>query len=1205
MRASNEVFKSLPRKIMSPMRKSILLVGALSAGALIAVLISILLPFNPISAAGSSGKSQATKKRSSAIGRARLASASLQTARNLGKAFYEQGKYPESAEQFRKVIASGHALPTDHLDLALALMQANKLDAALGELTTAKQMDPKRLAIEYNLGILYKRELRYPDAETALKRVAEADPSEPSAWFNLGTVYFAERKFPEALDAYEHLNKMGMGRGQNFYVASLFRTFTVLLRLGRQQEAQKILKIHTQVHDKVPSISLQNQALEGGKYGAIIVPTAPPTMARRPEQKVAFADITAKLGFSLAGNSSPAGNGAGKISADQYSLDFARKNLVPMLGASVAVGDYDGDGHPDLYVVNPAGSNHLFHNNGDGTFSDVTEKVGVAGPAASVSATFADYDNSGHLSLLVAGVGGVTLYKNKGDGTFEDVTEKAGLRGKPGELDTRAVLFDADSDGFLDLVVTAYTDLNAPPQKDSFAFPSDFSGTQSHFYRNNGNGTFTDITESTGLNAARGRMRGVVFGPFTDSGYDDLVFFRDDAPPLLFVNQGEDRFVNRTHEAGLAFGRSIATQAQVADFNHDGNFDLVLWNASGPEVLFGRGNARFSPAHLPGIPPPTQPFAFRGTVADPDGDGFADLLAQDASGKWHFLSNHTGHFREGTLTLPAMTSEEPGLWTQVLPAWLSDPGKLDLIASARNGNLAAFEKEGPPAHWVQVKLKGYKSNMEGIGTIVEMKAGNFYSKLQITGTMDGGYTGDLTKLDVVRVTWPNQVVQNSVDVRTDTSVLVQESERLASSCPLLYVWNGRRFVFVTDVLGVGPLGELAPDGTYIKPNSREFIRLPGILRPRDGVYALQLTDELREVDFVDRLRLMAVDHPAVESILANEIYSSSPTTPELFAVRDERSPVSAVDDQGHDVLNLIGNVDDRYPNDFMRNRILGMADKHSLTLDLGGFPASDHVALWLTGWVFWTDSNGSRAMMTNPQLPMISPYLQVKDSAGKWVTVIPDVGLPSGTNRTMRVDLSGKFLSSDHHVRIVTNLCVYWDRIFFTTDDRQVQPSQVVAPLTADLHYRGFSVPVSDPNHLRPDYFEYTSLLKQAPWNPMTGNYTRYGDVRELLSSADDRLVVMAAGDEMTVGFSARDLAPLKPGWQRDFFLDAAGYAKDGEPNTAYSKTVSPLPFRAMGNYPPSSQDLPPAGAKYREYLKNYQTRPGHKLIPPLAPAVH
>lgn len=1133
------------------------------------------------------------------------ASGALQTHRNLGKAYYEQGKYVEAAEEFHKVMASGRALATDHLDLGLALVQANKLDEALGELTTAKQMDPKLTAADYNLAILYKRELRYPDAEAALKRVVEADPNDPSGWFNLGAVYFAQRKFPEALEAHERVNKMGFARGQNFYVASLFRTFTVLLRLRRQEEAQKILKIHERVRDKVPSISLQNLALEGGKYGAILVPATPPVTVSRAAAKVTFAEITAKLGISLSAASAPAAEAGKEIRAGDYSLDFARRKLVPLFGPSAAFGDYDGDGHTDLYVTNPAGRNQLFHNNGDGTITDATEKAGVAGPGGSVGAAFADTTNTGHPSLFLVGAGGVTLYANKGDGTFTDETEKAGLGGRPGELDTRAVLFDADSDGYLDLVVTVYADLNAPPGKDAFVFPHDFSGARSHFYRNNGDGTFVEATESAGLASAKGRMRGAAFGKFTNSGYDDLVFFRDDAPPLLFINQGEGKFADRTRAAGAAFVRSPAFAAQVADFNHDGQFDLVLWSSTGPEVLLNRGGARFSALEpLPAVASSADPFAFRGSVADLDGDGFADLLAADAAGKWHFISNRAGKFQEIPIEIPSPPPGEGDPLVQVEPTWLTGPGKLDLIALTRGGKFAAFEKAGPPAHWVEVKLKGFKSNTLGIGVVIEFKAGNFYNKILVSGAPAGAYTGDLAKLDVVRVTWPNQVIQNSVNISTDSSVTVQESERLASSCPLLYLWDGERFVFVTDVLGVGPLGELAPDGTRIKPNSRELVRLPEFLRPRDGEFTFQFTDELREVDYFDRLRLLAVDHPADENVYANEIYSSSAAAPELYAVRDERLPVSAADDHGADVLGLLRNADGRYPANFRPHHIPGMAETHTLTLDLGEFPDTGHVSLWLTGWVFWTDSNGSRALMTNPNLPMVPPYLQVRNGEGAWTTVIPNMGLPSGTNRTMRADLSGKFLTWDHHVRLVTNLSVFWDRIFFTTEEARVPPRRVaeLAATAAHLHYRGFSVPVSDPKHLRPDYFEYTSLMKEAPWNPMTGNYTRYGEVGELLRADDDRLVVMAAGDEMTVTFSARDLAPPQPGWKRTLFLDASGYAKDGEPNTAYSSSVAPLPFRAMENYPPSAADRPPANSEYRRYLREYQTRPGNLLLPPLAP---
>ncbi len=179
------------------------------------------------------------------------------------------------------------------------------------------------------------------------------------------------------------------------------------------------------------------------------------------------------------------------------------------------------------------------------------------------------------------------------------------------------------------------------------------------------------------------------------------------------------------------------------------------------------------------------------------------------------------------------------------------------------------------------------------------------------------------------------MVQNWIDVATDKQIEVRESERLASSCPFLYAWNGRRFVYVTDVLGVGPLGELAPDGTRVKPFPEEFVRLPNLAPDSQGDYVFQLTDEMREADFFDQVKLVAVDHPANEEIYANEIYATNPGPPSLYAVPDKRFPVSAVDDQGHDVLPLLLKQDGRYPTGFARNRILGMADLHSLTLDLG------------------------------------------------------------------------------------------------------------------------------------------------------------------------------------------------------------------------------------------------------------------------------
>jgi tetratricopeptide (TPR) repeat protein len=1126
--------------------------------------------------------------------------ATLQTWRNVGKAYYEQGKFPEAIAEFQKVVKSGHVLATDYLDLGLAYTQNNNLNPALSALTTAKQMAPKMVAIDYNLGILYKRELHYEPAEEAFKQVLAVDPEDPASLFNLGTVYFAERKMDLALQTHEKLNKLGFERGQNFYVASLFRTFTLLVRMGRRPEADKILKLHQEYSDKLPGIALQNTALEKGKYGEILVPATRPVrvaggVALGP---VTFRDIASSLGISLQGAGEQGDAVSAEIKAAEYSPEFAQTKLLPLMGPSVAVGDFDGDSHPDLYVSNPGGKGRLFRNAGNGTFQDVTAKAGIEGDEHALSATFADYDNSGHMSLFVVGFGGVHVYKNNGNGTFTDVTEKAGFKPRPGEVDTRALLFDADNDGLLDLVVTSYTSLNTPPHGSSFRFPDDFAPAGIHFYRNNGNGTFTDITASTGLGAVRGRFRNLVFADFNGNTYPDLVFFRDDGAPVYFENEGDNKFADRTAEAGPAFSKLTALGGAVADFDHDGKFDLALWTTGGYEVLRNDGHARFTPfPDVPAVKPPAPLLAFRGLATDVNGNSFEDLLVADADGKLHLLANRLGHFHLETVHLKS-TEDLRSLGA----AWIGKPGVLDLLGATRSGNLAAWAKTGPPEHWLEISMDGSKSNKEGVGSEVELKQGDFYSKVLISNGPAYVYTGNLAKLDVVRATWPTQIIENKLDVSTNTSMTFRESERLASSCPMLYTWNGKRFVFVTDILGVGPLGELAPDGTRIKPYPREFVRLPDTVRERDGSFEFQMTDELREVDYFDRLRLLAVDHRAGEKIYANEIYSSTPSAPVLYAVQDESLPLSAVDSHGSNVLPLISKADHRYPHSFKHLRIPGMAEMHSLTLDLGRLKDAKRLSLWLTGWVFWTDSNGSRALMHNPSTPMVSPYVQVRNAEGKWVTVIPDMGLPSGTNRTMRVDLTGKFLSSDHHVRIVTNLCVYWDRIFFTTHERVVKPEHEIQPAYANLHYRGFSVPATDPGHVRPDHYEYASLMKRAPWNPMRGRYTRYGNVEPLVNRADSQLVVMSTGDEMTVRFNAAGFPPPRKGWVRSFFLDATGYAKDGEPNTAYSATVAPLPFRSMQNYPPGPKDPSPESAAYQEYLQKYQTRPSYRLIPSLAP---
>ena len=343
-----------------------------------------------------------------------------------------------------------------------------------------------------------------------------------------------------------------------------------------------------------------------------------------------------------------------QIAAAEYSLDYARRTLVPAMGGSIATGDIDGDGRLDLYVVQPGGSNALFRNFGGNRFRDVTAKANVAGPAGSLSASFSDYDRSGHPSLFVAGASGITVYHNNGDGTFSDVTRKAGLQGKPGELYTSVALGDIDGDQFPDLLATVYTDLNRPPAKAAFTFPNDFSGGVSRLYRNNGDGTFTDVTNASGLGGNPGRGRKAIFADFNGDHRTDILLLRDDKPPALYLNRGGGKFEDETWDAGEALTRHAFFEAAVVDLNRDGKPDIVVWSGLSFRVLLNNGDATFERVEsMPLLDPLLRPFGFHGMVADLDGNGFEDVVTVDKQGRLHIFANQAGKFQEVAFELPS------------------------------------------------------------------------------------------------------------------------------------------------------------------------------------------------------------------------------------------------------------------------------------------------------------------------------------------------------------------------------------------------------------------------------------------------------------------------------------------------------------------------------------------------------------------------
>jgi hypothetical protein len=422
-----------------------------------------------------------------------------------------------------------------------------------------------------------------------------------------------------------------------------------------------------------------------------------PTAAAAPKADlVTFAEVTSRMHVSLPliGLGVDSAVLPVSIRAENYSLEYARRVLVPAMGGSVAAGDFDGDGRTDLYVVVPGGSNHLLQNRADGTFVDVTEKAKVRGIGVDLGAVFGDFDKSGHPSLFVAGLGGLTLYHNNGDGTFTDVTAKAGLKGKAGELATSVLLVDVDNDNYLDVLVTIYTDLSAPPAKPSFDFPNDFAGAASRLYRNRHDGTFVEITDPAGLTANPGRTHMALAGDFDHKGRMDLLMLRDNKPPALFRNQGKSEFEDKTWDAGAEIWKYAYVQGQVGDFRHDGKLGAVLWSGVGNEVLVNLGDGKFEPEEtLPLVYAANRAFGFHGLAADLNGDGYDDLLTVDDREKWHFIVNRAGRFEEAPFGLLAQAGSKLPEFAAMAAVQLEKRGEMQLVGLTRDGQLRIFQRE--------------------------------------------------------------------------------------------------------------------------------------------------------------------------------------------------------------------------------------------------------------------------------------------------------------------------------------------------------------------------------------------------------------------------------------------------------------------------------------------------------------------------------
>jgi len=797
--------------------------------------------------------------------------------------------------------------------------------------------------------------------------------------------------------------------------------------------------------------------------------------------------------------------------------------------------------------------------------SAVDERVTFARAPAARQApwqlgTELDWNRDFKIDYAVAGKNGVRLFVQQANGTFADATPKA----EAINADTFAVwAADIEMDGDLDVVAGV-------------------RGSAPIVLRNNGDGTAKQLQPFAGVTS----VRAFAWGDVDGDGDPDAVVVGERGDLHVFENRQAGEFREFTTVPPLGAVAAVA----IGDINGDGVLDIVTLDVMGVIRRTATRDGKWQTLELAQWPEAMTGDAvgsYHIFLQDLDNNGTNDLVVSGAG------RTHVWLFDEAFSPQPIA----PGSAASVTVWRIEDvngDGQLDLLGRAGDEFVQELGKGTKNYHWQVLRPKAQPTagdqriNSFGVGGEIEIRSGLLTQKQIITGQPVHFGLGTRTGVDVARIFWPNGIMQADFDTKADQSIVAEQ--RLKGSCPWVFAYDGHGLQFVTDFLWRSPLGlRINAVDTAGVTQTEDWVKIRGDqLVARDGKYDVRITAELWETHFVDHVSLLVVDHPDSQDVFVDERFAREAPALAVHALTHPRPVAQAWDDHGRDVTDLVSSRDGRYLATFERGQYQGIAKDHFVEIDLG----ENRRWLVANGWIYPTDSSINVAIgQQNLQPHGVS--LEAQDARGRWVVVTPDLGFPAGKNKTVLIDLAPIARAGIAHprrIRLRTNLEVYWDQLALADDapDAARVATTKIAPASAELRYRGFSK-TDYARRDAPETPRYGELANVAQrWRDLAGYYTRFGDVRELLSTVDDRYVIMNAGDELRLSFPA---PPPYSGFTRDFVLIGDGWVKDGDYNTTASKTVEPLPRHGHPEYnkndPRESIEDDPV---YRAHPADWQT---------------
>ncbi len=777
---------------------------------------------------------------------------------------------------------------------------------------------------------------------------------------------------------------------------------------------------------------------------------------------------------------------------------------------------------------------------GDGWFGFITHQNGqfppvgnsLPGPGGTPSKILVgDLNNDRREDLILVSSEGWKVFRQGEDLRFIDVTEESGLGGVKA---TNAVLADYDVTGKLGIIAAT----EAGPV----------------FYRNQGTGIFEEATGQLQLPKLPESPRDFVVDDWNGDDLPDIFVASDDQPVQVLLNQRAGQFrTGSANDPPLSPTTPATAPAAepdapwpsgsvlaVGDLNGDLRNDVVVATKTGLEFVWGGTNERSTI-------PVADLAATHLHLLDYDNDGWLDLVTTGPTLRlWRNLG--LGKFQETTDAVGAGSISARALASADFDA----DGDTDLMIEADDGSIHFLRNDGGNANrQIKVELTTTRSNGSGLGTRFELIADGWRASRTVHSLPIEIGVGSHDKIESFSIHWADLVTNlGAVSTAPDQQpIKAVEPELPTGSCPYLYVWDGKRFRFVTDLLGAAPAGLRLTDTLFIEADTEELIGMGDETNvvPHDGDYIIQITDELRELLFFDQVELVAVDRPPdIEAQTTSKLRPRKPWVPhELVAFKDPLPLLEATRSDGADVTAALRKIDRRRvsPVKLRAPQLRGLAEPYSVTLDFGPLPVDRQLVLALNGWLRFGGGMANVAASHDPTLPFPFPTLEVETADGQWQSVDVVCGAPAGKTKSIIIDLEGKLPVGAHRLRLTQAFEIHWDRISLgakslipprseSPDSRPVPEISIIVDRASMRIGRGTnrSRPITTGSALAPWHITPVGLVHPLRRRPRTRHTTRrrHGH-HELRGRNDDHVSPPSAPTRKAAGHRPR-VFPLHVG---------------------------------------------------------------------------